>query len=115
MNNVNQNRVVATGQSFEIALKPEKIPVQYNCDIYPWMHGWILVSPHPYAAVSDASGNFTINGLPTGEWEFQVWHERVGSLKTADWPKGRFTLDIKHGKNNLGTIKLKPEVLENRR
>ena len=43
LNNVNQNRVVATGQNFEIALKPEKIPVQYNCDIYPWMHGWILV------------------------------------------------------------------------
>jgi hypothetical protein len=32
---------------------------------------------HPYAAVTDAEGAFTIPDLPSGKHTFVVWHEAV--------------------------------------
>ena len=39
-----------------------------------------MVVDHPYAAVTDKEGKFTIPNLPVGEHEFRVWHERSGYL-----------------------------------
>lgn len=58
----------------------EPSPVQVKCDIHPWMIAWWLVVDHPYAAVTDAKGAFTIENLPAGEHKFRVWHERAGWL-----------------------------------
>jgi hypothetical protein len=57
-------------------------------------------------------GKFRIPKLPVGGLEFQAWHERVGYLDAPDWPKGRFTMTIKPGTNDLGTIKLAPSMFE---
>jgi plastocyanin len=43
----------------------EVIPVQ--CNIHPWMHGWHVVVKGPYAT-TDASGNYTINNVPPGNY-----------------------------------------------
>ena len=43
--------------------------------------------------------------------EIQAWHERVGYLETPEWPKGRFTVTIRPGSNDLGVIKLNPLLL----
>ena len=34
-------------------------------------------------ALTDANGNFKIDGLPAGEYEFRVWHEKGGLLDKA--------------------------------
>ena len=65
-----------------------------------------------YAAISAVDGTFSIAELPVGQWQFQAWHERVGYLDTPDWPKGRFSISIKPGINDLGTIKIAPPILE---
>ncbi len=57
---------------------PENNPTQVKCDIHPWMTTYVLVLDHPYAAVSDKDGKFTIENLPAGDFEFRYWHERVG-------------------------------------
>jgi plastocyanin len=61
--------------------KPEAIfPVK--CNQHSWMRAHIAVLGHPFFAVSDSNGAFTIRGLPPGEYEIEAWHERYGA-KTA--------------------------------
>jgi hypothetical protein len=40
------------------------------------MKSWILVSDHPYFAVTDAEGNFLIEGIPAGTYEVVCWQEK---------------------------------------
>jgi hypothetical protein len=54
----------------------EMIPVQ--CNIHPWMHGWFVVVKGPYAT-TDASGNFTIDGVPPGNYTVTAWQEDLGT------------------------------------
>lgn len=56
--------------------KSEPSPFYIKCDVHPWMKAWILVSDHPYFAVTDASGNFTISDVPAGTYEVVCWQEK---------------------------------------
>jgi hypothetical protein len=108
--------ILRSDQSRE--LKPfamaEPVPVALSCNAVPWMKGWLVVPPTPYAAVSGNDGNFEIRNLPVGtELEFQAWQEKKGFLdkatingKEAGWTKGRFKMTIKPGDNDLGDIKV---------
>ena len=42
------------------------------------MKGYVWAFDHPYSAVTDAAGNFTIPNAPVGAWRLVVWHEAVG-------------------------------------
>jgi hypothetical protein len=53
----------------------ERAPVRVTCDIHAWMLSWHLPLDHPYGAVTDDKGQFTIADLPAGEHRFVVWHE----------------------------------------
>ena len=55
---------------------PEAISVK--CNIHPWMHGWHVVVKGPYA-VTDASGTYTIKGLPPGAYTVTAWQEEYGT------------------------------------
>ena len=92
---------------------PELLPIQIKCDIHPFETGYLLVLDHPYVSISDETGAFQIKNLPVGEWEFRVWHEQAGYLAAREeWQKGRIKIQIKPGENDLGEIKVSPEMLE---
>lgn len=55
--------------------KPEIFKVK--CDVHPWMAAWVGVVDHPYFALTDADGRFTIKNLPPGKYTLEVWHERL--------------------------------------
>ncbi|HUO84809.1 MAG TPA: carboxypeptidase regulatory-like domain-containing protein [Thermoanaerobaculia bacterium] len=57
--------------------KPE-VMIRIKCDVHPWMNSYIGVVPHPYYAVSDEGGSFTIQGLPPGNYTLEAWHEKLG-------------------------------------
>jgi plastocyanin len=57
--------------------------VKLKCDVHPWMTGYVLVSSHPFFAVTGDDGSFKISGLPPGNYTVEAWHERYGA-KTAD-------------------------------
>jgi plastocyanin len=58
--------------------RPEAIfPIK--CNQHSWMRAHIAVLAHPFFAVSDSNGAFTIKGLPPGEYEIEAWHEKYGA------------------------------------
>jgi plastocyanin len=53
--------------------------VQLLCNIHASMLGFVIVVDTPYYAQAEASGVFSMKGVPPGEYEVSVWHE--ASLK----------------------------------
>jgi hypothetical protein len=96
--------------------RPQTIPVQVGCNIHPWMKGYVLPRPNPYATVSKEDGTFKIEKLPVGDLEFQAWQERTGYVDLPNnkppMPKGRFTFTIKPGANDMGVIKVDPKLVK---
>ena len=45
------------------------------CNVHPEMGGYIVVSPTPYFAVTDKSGNYKIDNVPDGSYTVTAWHE----------------------------------------
>lgn len=72
---------------FAKALEAESTPIPYRCTIHPWMAGYVRVFDHPYFAVTDDDGHFTIPNAPQGMYRLVVWHESSGFAGGA---AGRF-------------------------
>lgn len=45
------------------------------CNVHPEMSGYIVVTPTPYYAETDESGNFKIANVPEGSYTVTAWHE----------------------------------------
>jgi len=45
------------------------------CEVHPWMSAYIVVTDHPYSAVSDGYGEYEIRDIPPGKYKLKVWHE----------------------------------------
>lgn len=56
--------------------KPEIVKV--TCDAHSWMLGWLVVSDHPYVAVTNDKGEFTLSDVPSGNYKLEVWQETLG-------------------------------------
>ncbi|MBM3214799.1 hypothetical protein FJZ36_07790 [Candidatus Poribacteria bacterium] len=61
----------------------EASPVKFKCQVHPWMTAYVGVFNHPFFAVTDGSGQFSIKNLPAGKYTVGVWHEKYGE-KTFD-------------------------------
>ncbi|MBL8815735.1 MAG: hypothetical protein JNL58_06870 [Planctomyces sp.] len=88
--------------------KPESVPVSVTCDFHAWMKAWHLPVDHPYAAVSDAEGNFTISDLPPGKHTFLVWHESVN----GNFIERKLEVTIKPGETTTQEIPLAVDRLK---
>ena len=86
----NINAKPKTNQPFNIAqpvkgMKTTKkfttpeVMVSFKCNVHPWMQAYTGVLNHPFFAVSDEAGNFTIAGLPAGTYVVEAWHEKCGT------------------------------------
>jgi len=53
------------------------------CNVHPEMSGYIVVTPGPFSAVTDAAGAYRIAGVPSGTYTVTAWHE---GLKTESKP-----------------------------
>lgn len=50
-----------------------------RCDVHPWMSAYIVVTEHPYHAVSDIYGEYELTDVPPGVYQLKVWHESLGT------------------------------------
>ena len=89
-------------------LKAHRIPVKIECNIHPWMNGWVRVFNHPYFAVTDEHGNFELKNVPAGQFRVVVWHGSGGFLGGADGRDGQVVI-IDAGKTkDLGNLEYTP-------
>lgn len=71
----------------------------------------LLVSPTPYAILTDSQGTINLKNLPVGTWTFHAWCPRFGNVRNVlingqktHWEKGRVKINIKPGQNDLGKV-----------
>lgn len=87
----------------EITLEQPEVMVPVKCDVHPWMSGHIGVTSHPFHAVSDASGSFTLKGVPAGSYTVTAWHEVFGtkSVDVKVAASGSVSADFTYGLADL--------------
>ena len=66
----------ARGSSKDVVF-PSAGLVQVFCHIHADMSGYILVLGNPYFVQPDESGQFSLDGVPPGDYRLIAWHERV--------------------------------------
>ncbi|HZI50168.1 MAG TPA: carboxypeptidase regulatory-like domain-containing protein [Pyrinomonadaceae bacterium] len=84
-------------------LNTAEVMVPVKCNQHPWMKAYIGVMKHPFFAVTDEAGKFTISGVPPGKYTVVAWHEGAagpGTEKTMEVTvpaKGSATADFSFG------------------
>lgn len=58
----------------------ERNPVWVASTSHKWLGDWILPLDHPWVAISKPDGTFEITGVPAGQHQFIVWHEKLGRI-----------------------------------
>ncbi|MCE9561074.1 MAG: sigma-70 family RNA polymerase sigma factor [Planctomycetes bacterium] len=99
------NVLLPRGQSYTT----EPLPPLRICDvvrdsIHPWVNGYVWAFDHPYFAVTDANGNFTIPNAPAGTWRLMIWHEKSGYRNGAAGKFGERITISGDGTMNLGSV-----------
>lgn len=65
-----------------------------NCDVHTWMRGFIMVIDHPYYALTDKDGNYTLADIPPGTYTLKMWRDnwqldqpkdQEGHVTTYNW------------------------------
>jgi hypothetical protein len=71
-----------------------EVMVPVKCNVHPWMNAYIGALEHPFFAVTDASGRFSIPALPPGTYTIEVWHERFGTQTQQITLAAKATRDV---------------------
>ena len=66
------------------------------CNVHPEMSAYVVVSPTPYFATTDKSGEYKIENVPDGSYTVTAWHEGAKNqskpVTVAGEGKADFTL-----------------------
>jgi carboxypeptidase family protein len=75
-----------------------------QCGFHAYMETWGLAVDNPYYALTDSSGQFTINDIPPGTYKLVVWHpqertqiEQEVTIPTKGTVTANFTIQSKFG------------------
>ena len=99
------NIKIGTGEHKDLAFPASSTqPVRFKCDLHNWMRAIVWSFDHPYVAVTNDKGEFTIKNVPAGvDLTLVAWHEG----KNPDELKGFFEEPIKVKAGEKLTKKLK--------
>jgi len=66
-----------------------------KCDVHPWMNAWVVVLDHPFSAVTNDKGEYTIKGLKDGKYTLVAWQEKLGMQEAeVEVKDGKATKDF---------------------
>jgi hypothetical protein len=72
------------GDRQERAFRGADVDGTFKCELHPWEKGHLFVFSHPFFAVTDASGAFSIKNLPgPGPWRLFASHPRMGTKELS--------------------------------
>jgi len=66
------------GNPLEKSFARSEVLIPVKCNQHPWMKMYIGVVKHPFFAVTDKDGKFTIKDLPPGDYTLAAVHEKFG-------------------------------------
>ena len=73
------NRTQPKGRTIPVVFKkPETVRI--DCDLHTWMRAWVVVTEHPFYAVTEANGEFVIDNVPPGKYTLKIWQETLGTV-----------------------------------
>ena len=76
----------------EVLTRPGLLKLTCNVG-HPWMTAYIHVTSDERNAVTNSNGDFSLEGVPPGDYRLRVWHEYLGTLtrnlKVVDASTGR--------------------------
>jgi plastocyanin len=64
------------------------------CNVHPEMSGFVIVTPTPFYAETDASGSYKIADVPNGSYSVTAWHEGFKVQTKPVAVAGEATLDF---------------------
>ena len=67
------------GMKLKETFTAPEVGVPFKCDVHGWMASYAGIVAHPYFAVTDATGAFSLPNLPPGTYTLEVWHEKLGT------------------------------------
>jgi hypothetical protein len=77
--NKEQNQAqMAHGPDLKFSFPAAEQFMRVECNVHPYMVSYISVFEHPYFAVTDKDGNFTIKNVPKGNYTVEAAHRRAG-------------------------------------
>jgi plastocyanin len=72
----------------------KEVMVPFKCDVHRWMNAYVGVLDHPFHAVTQADGSFSLKGLPPGTYTVEAWHEALGTMTQSVTVGAKETKDI---------------------
>ncbi|MCY2943289.1 MAG: carboxypeptidase regulatory-like domain-containing protein [Planctomycetota bacterium] len=104
--NPNSNQIVPSSKEVRITdWFQGRTPSRIECTIHPWMGAYVWTFSHPYFAVTNEEGKFTLKNAPAGEFNLVTWQEETGFVQGG---RVGIPVKIKAGATTEVTIDLKP-------
>lgn len=72
------NRAITGNAAFEKRFPQPDLQIRLTDNVALWLHARIAVFDHPWFAVTDDSGRFTLPPLPPGRYTLEIGHRRSG-------------------------------------
>ena len=106
MHNIHTMPTAVGSESIDISQGPKGTPQtkQFNqaetmipvrCNNHPWMNAFINVSETPFFAITNEDGQFSIKGLPAGDYTLAAVHEKLGEQTMKVTVKAQGTTEAK--------------------
>lgn len=106
------NQTESAGKVVERSFPAQEIPIRFSCDIHPWMFAYVSVLEHPFFAVTDRDGNFSITNAPPGDYVLEAYHVKTHGNHTGETQ----AISVTSGQTTTAnfTIELPAQVSSNR-
>ncbi len=79
---------------FEKKIERPEMPIRIRCDVHSWMAAWWVSQEHPYYALTDDDGAFSLDDVPPGTYTLEAWHETLGTVTRRVTVAPRSALDV---------------------
>jgi plastocyanin len=89
---------MAKGRPVVLEFKQPENFIRFECNVHPYMVGYICVMPHPFFALTKEDGRFLISNVPPGEYTVVASHRRASLVEQKivvrddESPQVEFTL-----------------------